>query len=188
VLTTAEPLPAGPLVLRALREDDLDAVLALHADPDVVRYLPWPDRDREQCRAWLDEQRARTSLARDGDVVTWAVERKGTFAGLGVLFLRSAAHRQAEVGYVVAPAHQGRGVGAALARALVDLALDRLGAHRVAARVDVRNTASRRLLAGLGFREEGVHREDAQLRGQWVDTVVCAVLAREWSERPERRI
>jgi RimJ/RimL family protein N-acetyltransferase len=180
VLTTSEPVLAGPVVLRALRPGDLDHVVALHADPDVVRYLPWPDRDPAQCRAWLDEQRARTSLGRDGDVVTWAVERDGGFAGLGVLFLRSTAHRQAEVGYVVAPAAQRQGVGTAVARALVQLALDRLGAHRVAARVDVRNTASRRLLAGLGLREEGVLREDARLRGQWVDTVVCAVLAREW--------
>ncbi|HWG93204.1 MAG TPA: GNAT family protein [Mycobacteriales bacterium] len=180
MLTTAEPVAAGPLLLRALRPDDLDDLVALHADPDVVRYLPWPDRDREQVRRELDEQRARTALAADGDVVTWAVERDGGFAGLGVLFLRSTAHRQAEVGYVVAPAVQRSGVGSALARALVDLAVDRLGAHRVAARVDVRNTASRRLLAGLGFREEGVLREDAHLRGRWVDTAVCAVLAREW--------
>ena len=181
MLSTATPLRCGTLLLRALRPDDLDVVAALHADRDVVRYLPWPVRSREESAQWLAEQAARTDLARDGDVVTWAVETEGDVVALGVLFLRSTAHRQAEIGYVVRPAAQGRGTGTALARCLLRLAFERLEAHRVAARVDPRNEASLRLLARLGLRQEGVLREEQQIRGEWVDTVVCAVLRREWA-------
>lgn len=169
------------LVLRPFRPDDLDVVAAMQSDPEVLRYLPWPERTREQSADWLAERVAADRLEKDGDVVAWAVEEGGAFVGLGVLFLHSVAHRQVEVGYALARPAQGRGLGTELARLLVQRAFDDLDAHRVSARVDPGNAASLRLLARLGFREEGRHREDMLVRGRWTDTVVLAVLREEWA-------
>ncbi len=168
------------LVLRPFRPDDLDDVAEMQSDPEVLQYLPWPERTREDSAAWLAERVAADRLEHDGDVVAWAVEEDGAFVGLGVLFLRSVAHRSAEVGYALVRSAQGRGLGTALARLLVQRAFDELDAHRVTARVDPDNAASLRLLARLGFREEGRLREDQLVRGRWTDTVVLAVLRREW--------
>ena len=33
-------------MLRAHRMDDLDDLARFHGDPEVVRYVPWPVRDR----------------------------------------------------------------------------------------------------------------------------------------------
>jgi len=42
------------------------------------------------------------------------------------------------------------------------------------------NTASRQLLARIGFRLEGHLRKDALIRGEWRDSLVYALLADEW--------
>ena len=40
------PIETERLVLRAHRTSDLDDLLAFHGDPEVVRFVPWPVRDR----------------------------------------------------------------------------------------------------------------------------------------------
>ena len=40
------PLETERLVLRAHRREDLDDLVRFHGDPEVVRYVPWPVRDR----------------------------------------------------------------------------------------------------------------------------------------------
>ena len=45
------PIATERLVLRAHRADDLDDLVAFHSDPEVVRHVPWPVRDREATAA-----------------------------------------------------------------------------------------------------------------------------------------
>ena len=60
-----------------------------------------------------------------------------------------------QLGYLVHPDHWGRGYAPEAARALVDAAFARLGAHRVQATCWVKNTRSARVLRKLGLRREG---------------------------------
>jgi ribosomal-protein-serine acetyltransferase len=62
------------------------------------------------------------------------------------------------IGYWMDAGHQGRGVMTAAVAALVDLAFDGWGVHRVELRIAPENSRSRALAARLGFREEGVLR------------------------------
>lgn len=54
------------------------------------------------------------------------------------------------------------------------------------ASTDPRNVASAALLRSLGMCQEAHFRESLQLRGEWVDDVVFALLAREWSSNGPR--
>ncbi len=54
------PIRTERLDLRPHRMEDLDDLLAFHSDPDVVRYVPWPVRDREQTRTALKAKLTRT--------------------------------------------------------------------------------------------------------------------------------
>jgi len=40
------PIETERLRLRPHRMSDVDDLLRFHSDPEVVRYLPWPVRDR----------------------------------------------------------------------------------------------------------------------------------------------
>ncbi len=53
--------------------------------------------------------------------------------------------------------------------------------RRIVASVDPRNDASMAMLGRLGMRQEAHFREAYLLRGEWVDDVVFAMLAREWA-------
>ena len=51
-------------------------------------------------------------------------------------------------------------------------ACEQAGYWKLVSRVFVENTASRRLLASLGFREVGVYEKHGQLDGVWHDVVI----------------
>ena len=52
--------------------------------------------------------------------------------------------------------------------------------HRIMADADPRNEASLRVMARLGMRAEGEHRETLFLKGEWVGATVWAILEGEW--------
>jgi phosphinothricin acetyltransferase len=56
-------------------------------------------------------------------------------------------------------------------RALIEAA-ERAGFWKLLSRVFVENAASRRLLAGHGFREVGIYERHGQLDGVWRDVVI----------------
>jgi RimJ/RimL family protein N-acetyltransferase len=164
------------LVLRPFRpDDDLDDAYAYMSDPDVVRYLYWEVRTRDEVRAFLAERGSHVlavELAADGRVI-------------GEVLLRRAddEHRQGELGYVLNPAYQGKGYAAEAARAMLRAGFEDFGLHRIMARLDSRNKPSAALLERLGMRLEGHFVHDELFKGEWSDTLVYAMLADEWRSR-----
>ena len=69
------------------------------------------------------------------------------------------------------------------AAAVLAIAFDQLGLHRVIAELDPRNGASIALCARLGMREEAYHVKDLWFRGDWADTGIYALLESEWAAR-----
>jgi ribosomal-protein-alanine N-acetyltransferase len=63
--------------------------------------------------------------------------------------------------------------------AVVTQAFTTLGLHRIEANAMPRNAASRRVLARLGFDEEGVSRHYLKIAGVWEDHVRHVLLNRE---------
>jgi RimJ/RimL family protein N-acetyltransferase len=88
-------------------------------------------------------------------------------------------HGSVEVGFSFLPAHQGNGYATEAARALVDWAFG-VGHHRVYGRLEVRNTASARVLEKLGMRREAHLVENEWIKGEWQSEFVYAILDREW--------
>ncbi len=181
-VTPALPVRTARLVLRPFQADDREALLAFHSDPGAVRYVPYPPRDRAGVAAVLERKVVNTALHREGDLLELAVALAGdgTVIGDVLLALRSVEHETLEVGYIFSPAHGRRGYATEAVRALVDLAFTGLGARRVVARVDVRNTPSRALLERLGMRLEATLVENAWAKGELTSEAGYAVLAREW--------
>jgi len=79
------------------------------------------------------------------------------------------------IGYWVASHIVNGGVATAAAALLVDHCFTGAGLHRVEATVRPENVASRRVLAKLGFREEGLLRRYLDVAGAWRDHVCLAL-------------
>lgn len=185
MLRPAYPLRTERLLLRPMNDDDFDDLYAFQSDPEVTRYVMYEARDRDAMRTALAAKKRETTLLRDGDAMSLAVTVPPSPVVIGEVnvFLRSAAHRMAEIGYVFHPAHQGHGYAREAARELLRVAFDDLRMHRVIARCDPRNTASWRLMDKLGMRREAHFVRNEFIKGEWTDELVYAILDREWAAR-----
>lgn len=183
----AHPIRTERLVLRPLTGADADDVFAYQSLPDVVEYLPWPVRDREESRDHTVQRAGFTRLAGSKDAIVLGVElvgpngEPGPVIGDLSVFLRSAVDAQVAIGWVFHPSRQGRGYAAEAARAVLEFVFTEVGAHRVFAEVDPRNTASVALCLRLGMRLEGLFVENEIFKGEWGDLAVYAILDREWA-------
>jgi aminoglycoside 6'-N-acetyltransferase len=69
------------------------------------------------------------------------------------------------------------------AGAVLAVAFEQIGLRRVIANLDPRNVGSIALCRRLGMREEAYFVEDFWSKGEWTDTGIYALLAREWASR-----
>jgi len=182
VLAPAFPLVSERLRLRPYRADDLDALLALFGRADVSRYLNWEPMDREAATALLERRLKQTRIDGEGDgiVLVAAEPETDRFVGEVMLRLTSEVSRQGEVGWSISPDVQGRGYATEAAREMLRLGFGELGLHRIVAECDPRNEASIRVMEKLGMRREAHHLEAMFLKGEWVGSMVYAMLASEW--------
>lgn len=183
VLVISEPLATERLLLRPFTTDDLEDVLAIHGRPDVVRYLYWEVRSRDEVRELLERRVHLDRIEKEGDALVLAVVRRSDGRVIGEMTLRwtSAQHRQGEVGFVFHPDAHGQGYAREATSVVLDLAFDRLGLHRVYGRTDGRNDASARLMLRLGMRQEAHFVHNEIFKGEWGDELVFAILADEWA-------
>ena len=177
------PIETERLVLRAHRMDDLDDLVAFHADPEVVRYVPWPVRDRAATEEALRVKLTQTELVAHGQWLVLAVEVRSTGTVIGEVLLKWASDRQGEVGFALSRDHRGRGYAAEAATAMLRLGFDDLGFHRITAVCIEENVASARLLTRLGMRQEGRLVDNVLFKGAWATQLVFAMLEDEWRAR-----
>ena len=174
------PIETERLVLRPHRMDDLDDLAVFHGDPEVVRYVPWPVRDRAATEETLRVKLTQTGLVAHGQWLVLAVEVRETGTVIGEVLLKWASGRQGEVGFAFARSHQGQGYATEAVRAMLRLGFDGLGFHRISAVVIDGNDASVRLLGRLGFRQEARFVDGVHFKGAWTTQLVLAMLEDEW--------
>jgi phosphinothricin acetyltransferase len=127
-------------------------------------------RTTEDIVAWFDGIHPIVIVERDGHVVA--------FADTATYRPRECYAGVAEFNVYVARAHRGTGAGREAMEALIDAA-GAAGLWKLLSRVFVENTASRQLLARVGFREVGTYRRHARLDGIWRDVVIVERLIGE---------
>ncbi len=183
------PLPVRTerLVLRAPEPGDAEALHSYYSEEQVSLYLLTPPLDLHQAEGELRRRIPRPEDEGRGPNLALVVEYDGHMVGDLILMLQPPSYSQAEVGWVLDPRMAGRGIATEASRALVDLAFDHYGVHRVFALLDARNERSAALCERLGMRREGHRRRDYWSKGEWTDSYEYAVLAEEWAAAREQR-
>jgi RimJ/RimL family protein N-acetyltransferase len=151
-----EILDTPRLRLRSPRQEDAKAIFNSYAqDPIVTRYLVWlPHQSIETTEKFIAlciEQWANASA------FPYVITRKVDAQLVGMIDFRSHQHG-ADLGYVLAQEHWGRGIMTEAARCVIEHALTQQGLYRVQAFCDVDNIASARVLEKVGMRREGTLR------------------------------
>ena len=174
------------LVLREFREDDLAAVREYDGDPVVRRYeppIPTEDDTREYIRKaylWAQEH-PRTHFR-----FAIAVRPDDRARGRITLTLLNADIRECEIGWMLHAAEWGHGYATEAGAAVLRLAFEELGAHRVVAFCNEGNAASVRVMEKLGMTREGHFRASRPWQDGWADEYLYAILDREWANLSAR--
>jgi aminoglycoside 6'-N-acetyltransferase len=176
----ALPLRTDRLVLRPYTAADVEQTYDYYRDPDVSRYLLTEPFDLDEAREVVSKRCLRVHPTQPGEALALVVEHDGQVVGDVMLELVGEQTSIGEIGWVLHPLHAGRGFATEAAAALLALAFQHYGLHRVKAQLDARNTASARLCERLGMVKEAHLRQDWWSKGEWTDTLVYGLLADEW--------
>ncbi|XP_062212659.1 uncharacterized protein LOC133913507 [Phragmites australis] len=160
------------VTLRRFELSDVEAMMAWASDPQVAAACRWdPYESTEPLLAFIR------------DVVLphpWfrAVCLAGESRPVGAVSVTPTDDPcRAELGYVLARSHWGKGVAtAAVKRTVATVFGEVKGLERVEALVDVANPASQRVLEKAGFRREAVLRKYAVLKGAVRDMVMFSFI------------
>jgi RimJ/RimL family protein N-acetyltransferase len=172
------------LEARPFAPADVPAFVAYRANPDVARYQGWSDYTTELgTRLVQDMQGAQPGVP--GEWYQFALVDRTTGTLVGDLALKVDEHepREAEVGFTLAPEHQGKGYGTEALRALLGYSFEAFGLHRMIAVTDALNLPAAALLERVGMRREGHFIENVFFKGAWGSELLFAVLEREWKGR-----
>lgn len=182
-MTIPTPLHTERLTLRAVGEPDAAALFAIFSDPAVMRYwssAPWTALS--QAHALIADAHAAYA---DGSAVRLAIVHSDSGQLIGVINLYAfhPMNRRCDIGYALAPAHQGKGYLAEAMRAAIGHAFGALDLNRIEADIDPRNEASAKVLEKMGFQKEGYMRERWIVNGEICDTAFYGLLRRDWMAR-----
>ena len=125
---------------------------------------------------YLSMVRGMRREARHGLALPWVVTYEGHFAGqltVGAIVWGSA--RSGQVGYWIDEEFAGRGVMPTALALAIDYCFFAVGLHRIEANIRPENSASRRVVDKLGFRNEGIRRRHLHIDGAWRDHVCYAL-------------
>jgi len=170
------------LILRPVEGRDWRAIHRYASLPEVVRYLPHEPFTEDDACAFALRWSEQARKSDEWPEMLIALHKAGGRL-IGHLPFEQFSHkyRTREIGWVFDPDHQGQGYATEAARAVLGLAFEKLGLHRIVATCDPRNRASYRVMEKLGMRREGHHLKDVQIRGEWTDEYFYAILEEEWT-------
>jgi RimJ/RimL family protein N-acetyltransferase len=179
-----QPIDLQRVLLRRFTDNDLPIFLAYRNDPEVARYQSWETTSEVEARDFIQEQKD----VQPGIPGAWfqiAIELKETSKLIGDCALKIFADdsRQAELGFTLSQAYQGRGLAFEAVSGVLDYVFKTLQLHRVIAMADCENAASVALLSRLGMRREGHFLQNIWFKGKWGDEYLYAILAEEWLDK-----
>ncbi|MEU5904694.1 GNAT family protein [Micromonospora sp. NPDC000316] len=157
------------VTLRPVTDDDVSALAAIRADPEVRRWWRGGDDLADSVRADLA----------DDELTLYAIEHDGRVIGAIQWYAESDPdYRHASMDIFLDPAVRGAGLGVDAIRTLARHLIDEYGHHRFTIDPAAANSAAIRAYAKAGFRPVGVlRRHERGEDGRWHDGLLMDLLA-----------
>ena len=109
---------------------------------------------------------------------------EGSFAGeINITNIQRGPFQNAYVGYWIDEKHAGMSYTPEGVAVVCKFAFEQLALHRLQISIIPRNAASRRVVAKLDIREEGIAQRYLEINGVWEDHVRYAITFEEWFMR-----
>lgn len=170
--------------LRELTGGDAGALYALvDGNRKYLRqWLPWVDiQQGSQDSAGFIEGARHDNRA--GVALTLGIEHQGDIVGVIAFHEFDSDNRQTSMGFWISSSHQGKGIVSSSCERLIEYAFTDLGLNRVVMKIAEENIRSRRVAERLGLACEGTCRQSEWLYDHFVDQVIYAITADQWSAK-----
>lgn len=166
-------LTAGDVRLRPLRRADQRTWMALRAQ-NAAWLEPWDATSPVPLRgprpSFGEFVRSLNAQGRSGGSLPFAVDHEGLLVGqLTVTGITYGSLRSGSIGYWVSQHVAGRGIIPTAVALATDHCFDVLGLHRVEVNIRPENAPSLRVVAKLGFRDEGLRERYLHIGDEWCD-------------------
>lgn len=147
------PLLTERLIIQPLTMGDLDDFVAYRQDPEIARFQSWDQTYSKQQGMELIQSQADDLVPTPGQWLQLAIYEKSAGKLVGDLALHAiqGSNLEFEIGFTIARQNQGQGFATEAAARLLTYLFSEIGAKKIIAQPDSRNTASKRLLKTLGF-------------------------------------
>ena len=156
--------------------EDAPALNAVLSNEAAMAYWSTPPHATiDETTAWVRSmlEAGRTGQSEDDLVLEWN----------GVVVGKAGFWRAPELGFILHPSAQGRGLAAEALTLLLERAFAVRFYARATADVDPRNQRCLRLLNGLGFRPFDYREKTHQVSGQWYDSSFLELPADRWASQ-----
>jgi RimJ/RimL family protein N-acetyltransferase len=158
-----EELRGERVIVRPYREEDAAALQEAVAESreHIRPWLPFADDHQtvEDSLSWINDQRARWILRENMNCAIVDMETGRYLGGTG-LHPREWRIPAFEIGYWLRTSAEGKGYMSETVRLLTDFAFDKLGAQRVEIQCDELNERSAQVARRLGYKQEGLLRNE----------------------------
>jgi RimJ/RimL family protein N-acetyltransferase len=167
------------IYLRAMERGDAPAFASYLNDPEVRRFLllrprPITLAEEEAYIAHITQSEHDVSLA-------IVLRQDNRLIGATSLHQIDFGNRHCSFGIMIGdPSEWGKGHGTEATRLIVGHAFETLNLNRVWLHVYEYNPRGIRAYEKVGFRREGVLRQDSYRDGRYWDTIVMGILRDEW--------
>ena len=164
------------LVLRRILMEDAQALFEMRSDERVMQFL-----DRPRAKSIADAENLIRLIDHDIENnigITWGVSLTGTSRLIGTMgfWNITKAHFRAEIGYLLHPDFQGKGLMMEAAKKTIDFGFREMGLHSIEANINPNNLRSAKMLENCGCVKEAHFRENYYYDGKFLDSVIYSLI------------
>lgn len=167
------------LLFRRVSEHDVNEILELRTNPKTMKYIPRPLL--KTIEDALGHYKMINDAIDNNTGINWGITIKGNPKLLGIIgFYRiQPENYRAEIGYMLLPEFQGKGIVTESVQTLVDYGFNEMKLHSVEAVIDPDNIASEKVLKKCNFTKEAHFKENEFYDGKFLDSVVYSILKKK---------
>ncbi|SEG30087.1 GNAT family N-acetyltransferase [Flavobacterium urumqiense] len=164
------------LLLRRVKESDVNEVFALRSNPETMKYIPRPLV--KTIDNALEHIAMINAKIENNEGINWAITYKGSPKLIGIIghYRIKPEHHRAEIGYMLHKEYNGKGIITEAVQEVVKYGFNEMKLHSIEAIIDPENFGSEKVLQKCGFIKEAHFKENEFFEGRFLDSVIYSIL------------
>lgn len=169
-------LETDRLLLRRVNAGDVKEILMLRSNPKTMQYIPRPliktDEEALEHIAMIDHK------IEVNEGINWAVTLKDSPKLIGIIghYRIKPEHYRAEIGYMLLPYYQGKGIMTEAVKAVVHYGFNDLKLHSIEAVIAPENLASAKVLENNNFVKEAHFKDYEFYEDRFLDSAIYSII------------